>query len=228
MPSASWKLQNTGHDMEHSEKNKSHFLAWDEEYRHVTWGGPRSISMVEEFMSSSSSSRLLDAGCGNGRYSLPLSRKYDVVGIDVSANAISKAQTYIKKSGHDALLLVSTITDLPFSENSFDAVICYGVLQHLLEHERKQTVDEFRRVLKPGALLFFEAFGVEDMRYGGEELEKDTFVRKGGIIYHYFSEKELRSLFSEFETVKLENIRVEKRFKGELYTRHHIRAVLRS
>lgn len=213
--------------MEQLETKKSHFLAWDEEYRHVTWGGPRSISMLGEFISSSTS-RILDAGCGNGRYLLPLSRNYDAVGIDVSATGVSKADAYIRKSGQEASLLVSTITELPFSESSFDAVLCYGVLQHLFENERNQAMSEFKKVLKPGALLFFEAFGVDDMRYGGEEVERDTFVRKGGIIYHYFSETELRLLFNEFEILSLENIKSEKRFKGELYTRHHIRAILRS
>ncbi len=213
--------------MEQSEKNRSHFLAWDEEYRHVTWGGPRSISSLEEYVLSPTS-RILDAGCGNGRYLLPLSRKYDVVGIDVAAAGVSKADAYIKKSGQEASLLVSTITELPFSEGSFDAIICYGVLQHLFENERHQAIREFKKVLKPGALVFFEVFGVGDMRYGGKEVEKGTFVRKGGIIYHYFSENELRSLFSEFEIVSIENVKTEKRFKGALYTRHHIRAVLRS
>lgn len=226
--SVSRQLLSTGLDMEELGKNKSHFLAWDEEYRHVTWGGPRPISMVEDIVPSPSS-RLLDAGCGNGRYLLPLSRKYDnVVGIDVSLNAVSKADAYIKKSGQDATVLVSTITELPFSDNLFDAVLCYGVLQHLFEHERYGAVEEFKRVLNPHGLVFFEAFGIEDMRYGGQEIEKDTFLRKGGIIYHYFSEEEVRSLFNGFEILSLENVKVEKRFKGELYTRHHIRAVLRS
>ena len=213
--------------MEHPQKDKSHFLAWDEEYRHVTWGGPRSISVLDEFLLPPFS-RVLDAGCGNGRYLLPLSRKYDVTGIDVSANAVSRAKTYLRKSVQDVFLLVSSITELPFCDNSFDAVLCYGVLQHLFEDERYHAAGEFRRVLKPDGLLFFEAFGVDDMRYGGEEIEKDTFVRKGGIIYHYFREKEVRSLFSDFEPLRVENIRAEKRFKGELYTRHHIRAVYRS
>ena len=76
-------------------QGKSHFLAWDEEYKHVTWGGPRSISMLEGLISSSS--LILDLGCGNGRFLLPLSRKYTAIGTDVSMTAVQRAREYLKK-----------------------------------------------------------------------------------------------------------------------------------
>jgi ubiquinone/menaquinone biosynthesis C-methylase UbiE len=199
----------------------SHFLAWEEEYRHVVWGGPRSISAVEGTIPPGS--RVLDAGCGNGRYLLPLSRKYDVVGIDVSVNALSKARFYLDRSGQYAECIASTITALPFSDGSFDAVVCYGVLQHLLEKERALAAEELKRVLTPSGSLFIEVFGTDDMRFGGKEIENNTFVRKGGIIYHYFTELELVSLLSGFTRVDMESIRTEKSFRGELYTRHHIK-----
>jgi ubiquinone/menaquinone biosynthesis C-methylase UbiE len=199
----------------------THLLAWDEEYRHVRWGGPRPISAVEG--SIPPGSRVLDAGCGNGRYLLPLSRKYDVVGTDVSLNALLEARSYLDRNGRCAELIVSTITNLPFSDHSFDAVLCYGVLQHLFESERILAVEEFKRLLKPSGILFIEVFGTEDMRFGGQEVESNTFMRKGGVIYHYFTEKELFSLLGGFAQVDLKNIITEKTFRGERHTRHHIK-----
>ncbi len=199
----------------------SHLLAWEEEYRHVVWGGPRSISVVEGTIPPGS--RVLDAGCGNGRYLLPLSRKYNVVGIDISVNALSKARSYLDRSGQRAECIASTITALPFSDRSFDAVVCYGVLQHLLENERALAAQELKRVLKPSGVLFIEVFGTDDMRFGGQEIENNTFVRKGGIVYHYFTELELVSLLSGFTQVDMESIRTEKSFRGEPHTRHHIK-----
>lgn len=199
----------------------SHVLAWDEEYRHVRWGGPRSISAVEENVPPGS--RVLDAGCGNGRYLLPHSKKYDVVGTDVAVNALSEARSYLGRSGRYAECIAATLTALPFSDNSFDAVICYGVMQHLFEIERKLAAEEIKRVLRPSGILFIEVFGTEDMRFGGQEIEHNTFVRKGGIIYHYFTEQELASLLSGFAQVDLKNIRTEKSFNGERHTRHQIK-----
>ncbi|MEZ5335720.1 MAG: class I SAM-dependent methyltransferase [Methanolobus sp.] len=94
-----------------------------------------------------------------------------------------------------AEFLVSSITSNPFSDNSFDAVLCLGVMQHLLEDERQEAVSEIKRVMKKGAVLVMEVFGTEDMRYGGEEIEKNTFSRKSGIIYHYFTQEELKNCF---------------------------------
>ncbi len=209
--------------------SKSHFLAWDEEYKHMTWGGPRSISMLEGLISPSA--RVLDLGCGNGRFLLPLSRKYESLGTDVSLTAVKRAQTYISKNNIDdekkVELLVSSITCLPFSDDSFDAVICFGVLQHLLETERKEAISEIKRVMRSGAVLVIEVFGTEDMRYGGDAIEKDTFRRKSGIIYHYFTQDEIRSLLHGFDIVEIKDQISEKKFHGTIHRRHHIKVIAR-
>ena len=201
------------------------YRAWEEEYRHVSWGGPRPVSAVEKVLAPGS--RLLDAGCGNGRYLLPLSKKYDAVGTDISVNALLRARDYLEKSSQVAGCVASSITHLPFSDHSFDAVICYGVLQHLFGNERLLAVEELTRVLRPHGSIFFEVFGTDDMRFGGDEVEKNTFRRKGGIIYHYFTEKELESLFAGFDIEEIRSVKTEKRFRGELYTRHHIKGIVR-
>ena len=85
---------------------------------------------------------------------------------------------------------------LPFKPQSFDGILCYGVLQHLFSGERKSAVKEFNRVLRKGGFVFFEAFGCEDMRCGGEPsipFEERTFARQNGIIYHYFTKGEVRN-----------------------------------
>ncbi|WP_340820117.1 class I SAM-dependent methyltransferase [Methanolobus sp. WCC4] len=204
---------------------KSHFLAWEEEYKHVTWGGPRSISMLEGLVSPSS--RVLDLGCGNGRFLLPLSKKYESIGTDVSATAVHRARSYLFKNKSQAECLVSSITSLPFSDNSFDVILCLGVLQHLLEDERKTAISEIKRVMADNAVLVLEVFGTEDMRYGGEAIEKDTFRRKSGIIYHYFTQEEISSLLSGFEIMEMKDIVSEKMFSGKPHRRHQIRAIAR-
>ncbi|MDK2833374.1 MAG: hypothetical protein PWR29_1341 [Methanolobus sp.] len=200
---------------------RSHILVWDEEYRHVRWGGPRPVSDVEKEVLPGS--LVLDAGCGNGRYMLPLSRIYNVVGVDVARNALSEARSYLARSDRHAECIASTLTALPFSDNSFEAVVCYGVMQHLFESERRLAVEEIKRVLKPSGILFIEVFGTDDMRFGGREAEHNTFVRKGGIIYHYFTEQELASLLGGFVQVDLQSIKTEKTFNGELHIRHLIK-----
>ncbi|HET8686086.1 MAG TPA: class I SAM-dependent methyltransferase, partial [Methanosarcina sp.] len=96
--------------------------------------------------------------------------------------------------------------------------------------ERKSAVKEFRQILREGGFVFFEAFGCEDMRCGGETsipFEEKTFARQNGIIYHYLTEDEVRTLFKGFEIIGLEDIIKEKTFRGEAYRRHLIKGVFR-
>ncbi|HJH32379.1 MAG TPA: class I SAM-dependent methyltransferase [Methanosarcinaceae archaeon] len=209
----------------HHPTPKSQLLAWEQEYTHITWGGPRSTRTVRDHLLEGS--RVLDAGCGNGRHLLPLSRRYCTVGIDISKTALVASGTYLEKSGQHSEHLVSSVTELPFDNDSFGGIVCYGVLQHLFAGERRAAVSEFKRVLSPGGFLFFEAFGVDDMRYGGTEVEPDTFLRKNGVIYHYFTKEEVSSLLRGFEIIKLENARSEKKFRGEIHSRHMIKVVAR-
>lgn len=210
----------------------AHFLAWDKEYAHLQWGGPNSIAQVKEYLPEGSG--LLDAGSGNGRYLKELAKYYRAVGADVSFTALQSSRTRLAKSRFAAEHVAASIHTLPFRPGSFDAVLCYGVLQHLFQSERNVAVREFKRVLRKGGLVFFEAFGSEDMRYGGEPAgpagepaEKNTFLRQTGIIYHYFTEDEILSLFEGFEVLDFQEVKREKKFRGEVYLRQQFRGIFR-
>lgn len=199
-----------------------HLKAWNTEYQSSTWKGPYSLHFLDRHFKKG---RVLDAGCGSGRYTLPLRmRDVEVVGIDVSLNALRMASERSEVHSLDINLLASNICQMPFSDASFDAVLCYGVLQHLLSEERALAIGEFKRILKKEGLLFLEVLGKDDMRYGGRQVEPSTFLRKSGVIYHYFTNEELGDLLKEFSYQLFES-RKEKRFNGKSYTRHMINVV---
>ncbi len=204
---------------------KPHFDAWEEEHRHVRWTGARNLPEIKSYLRDNS--KILDVGCGKGRYCLPLSKDYELYGTDISITALRSFRE--KAESRDLLLPLfhSSATHIPFKNRFFDAAICTGVLQHLLENERREAASEITRTLKPGGLLFFEAFGIDDFRYGGEEVELHTFARKNGIIYHYFTKEELEELFSDFEFIDIKEKKREKNFHGKKYSRHSISFVAR-
>ncbi len=206
-------------------RDMQHLHAWETEHAHARWGGAVPIENIASKLIPGA--RVLDAGCGKGRYLLPFSKQFICTGLDVSFTALKTCRDSLRKRSRDAGTVLSTMTHMPFKADSFDSILCHGVLQHLLEKERTEAINEVQRVLVPGGLLFLEVFGVDDMRYGGEEAEPHTFRRNSGIIYHYFSKGELEKLFRDMEVVELTERRYEKKFKGQAYTRHMIQATIR-
>jgi SAM-dependent methyltransferase len=207
---------------------KNHFLAWDREYAHLKWGGPAPVQNIQAYLPPGS--KVLDAGSGNGRYLGELSRRYSAIGIDISLTALNGSRTQLARSERFAEHIGANISDLPFKAQVFDGILCYGVLQHLFKEERESTVKEFGHILRKGGFIFFEAFGCKDMRCGGKTsipFEERTFARQNGIIYHYFTKEEVKTLFKRFEIIELENVIKEKNFKGKAYRRHLVKGIFR-
>lgn len=193
----------------------SHITAWKAEYGKSIWRGPYSIEPVNTFVGREA--RVLDAGCGSGKMSVPLSRAgYQVVAMDVVKGGLDEMRdSGIERVQGDARML-------PFKDGSFGAVVCYDVLQHLLEAERARAMDEAYRVLAPGGYVFLENFGRNDMRYGGTEIEPHTFRRQSGIIYHYFTEGETEGLLARFQSSRVESAVTRKVFRGTEHLRHRV------
>ncbi|MCL4352885.1 class I SAM-dependent methyltransferase, partial [Patescibacteria group bacterium] len=51
--------------------------------------------------------------------------------------------------------IVSDITTIPLPDNSFDAILCTEVLEHIVEP--REAIEEFSRILKKGGLLIVTA-----------------------------------------------------------------------
>jgi len=194
----------------------SHLKAWEDEYTRTSWRGPYDIGPMREYLRKGA--RVLDVGCGNGKMLVPLVRAgFDAIGLDFSRGAL------LTIAGQKAVQ--GDARNLPFKGSAFEAAVCYDVLQHLLEGEREAAIREVHRVLAPGGLVFVQVFGKKDMRYGGTLVEPDTFRRRTGIVYHYFSEDEVRSMLSAFTLLRIESAISRKAFHGEEFTRHKIIAL---
>lgn len=102
---------------------------------------------------------VLDAGCGYGQWTLPLTEmNVQVSSCDISPLRIDLLKDLAKSLGVTNLdLKVSGIDNLPYADASFDAVFCYGVI--FLTPWRK-SLAELTRVLKPGGKLYVNANGL--------------------------------------------------------------------
>lgn len=107
--------------------------------------------------------KCLDAGCGGGRYVVAMAQcGADVVGVDISKSAIQNANKRIFSRGLEkkASVKVASVLDLPFEDNTFDYIVCSGVIHHT--PDPRKAFAELTRVLKPGGTLWLSVYG----RYG--------------------------------------------------------------
>jgi len=205
----------------------SHLKAWNTEHLRGIWKGPYSLDFLDRHVTPPA--RILDAGCGVGRYTIPLAmREYDVTGVDISLFAITELNNARLRRNMQMGLAAVDIYHLSFRDNTFDAVVAFGVLQHLLEDERSAALSEFARVLVPGGTLVIEVLGREDMRMGGREVETATFLRSTGSVYHYFDQDDIKDIFSGLEIIDIKENKVIKNIAGKDYTRHMISVAARS
>jgi ubiquinone/menaquinone biosynthesis C-methylase UbiE len=105
--------------------------------------------------------RILDLGCGTGRFTAPLARRFSihVCGLDVSANMLAVANETL--ADLPATLVRASAEALPFREGQFDAILISMVLHHI--RLRPHALDESRRVLRRGSPLLVRTSSVETM-----------------------------------------------------------------
>jgi ubiquinone/menaquinone biosynthesis C-methylase UbiE len=81
---------------------------------------------------------LLDVGCGR-REVLDAAKSIGVIGVGIES---------IPELCDDETVFHGNACDLIFTDNSFDYVTCYDVLEHLVPGDEQKALDEFKRVCR--------------------------------------------------------------------------------
>lgn len=114
--------------------------------------------------------RLLEVGCGNGRdASYFASEGMRVLALDPQAEAIEAARR--RYSSHQLTFLTGTVSEIPDSSNSFDAVYSRFCLHAMVPEEEDEFLARSVDLLKPNGSLFIECRSVND-----------PLARKGEVI----------------------------------------------
>jgi ubiquinone/menaquinone biosynthesis C-methylase UbiE len=108
--------------------------------------------------------KILDCGCGPGSITMDFAELVapeQVVGIDIETVQIEKAKM-LKETRKlpNVKFQVADLNDLPFNDNTFDAVFTHGVIEYF--KNPIHAFKEIRRVLKQGGV-----FGTRHGDWGG-------------------------------------------------------------
>jgi len=159
---------------------------------------------VSRFLNSlPADSNVLDIGCGNGK-NFTARNDINMIGIDLTENFV----TICKAKGYN--VCCASMTSLPFEDNTFDAFIAVASYHHLdNDYDRKRTLDEMYRVLKPNGKGLIVVWAMEQSKlnsFGKEEgkmkfhfTKSDEFVEwkspTGKVYnryYHIYREGDLK------------------------------------
>lgn len=112
----------------------------------------RVVSRLED-LGHRAGGRALDFGCGAGRLSLALRRRFDeVVGVDFSAPMLERARA-LDPEGSVSWVLNEREDLSLFDDASFDLAYSSLVLQHIPTPDALRYVSELVRVVRPGGVL---------------------------------------------------------------------------
>jgi malonyl-CoA O-methyltransferase len=137
------------------------------------------VQVLLKFFGGLSGRKVLDIGCGKGRFAKVLLEKHpaaEIWGLDISEEMLRFVPAGIQtKSG--------SMTDLPFADAMFDCAYATESLEHAVDIER--AVKEMCRVVKPGGRIVIIDKNAE--HWG--ELKTPAWER-------WFTQDELRNLLA--------------------------------
>jgi ubiquinone/menaquinone biosynthesis C-methylase UbiE len=105
------------------------------------------VKLIQEFFGALTGKRVIDIGCGKGRYARVLlsdNPNCEFWGLDISSEMLK----FVPPGIHTR---AGSMTELPFPDEHFDCAYATESLEHAVEIER--AVTEMCRVVKPGGRL---------------------------------------------------------------------------
>lgn len=172
-------------------------LIWGKGY--MAPGGPGNVAKLLDGLETHGK-RILDIGCGIGGPAFEMARTHgaNVVGIDLEAPLIARAQESAMALGLDERCSFQTVEagPLPFPDESFDIVISSGAFTQI--KDKAGILGEAYRVLRPGGYLscydwlkpdgeysddMHYWFKLEELTYALDTLEgyRDQFANTGFV-----------------------------------------------
>ena len=135
-----------------------HRFAWADDLLNAEPIGARIDFIVAELgrRGVAPPARLLDAGCGTGRYAIDLAgRGFAVTGVDRSAELVDIARAKNPRDG-GVEFSVANLQDFE-APGRFAAVLCRGVLNDIIaEADRATIFRRFAQWLSPGGVLLLD------------------------------------------------------------------------
>ena len=147
----------------------------------------RIMKIILYHIGDDKTAKILDAGCGIGKLTLPLIEfGYDAIGIDYDPRLIDKVHDEVPEHKHrfkemDARHLV-------YPDKTFSFYLSPGVVEHFQDTDQDRILVEAKRVLKDnGKLLLIVPYmnTVKKIKASRIQSDQDFIHKRGGKFYQY-------------------------------------------
>ncbi|HEX7364214.1 MAG TPA: class I SAM-dependent methyltransferase [Dehalococcoidia bacterium] len=170
----------------------------------------RFTTELEEMANRWHGGRLLNIGCAHGPDFIPFKDRFELWGVDFSAQMLKLAQKYAAKYSLKVRLDLADAVSLPYADGSFDCAIAVAIYHNIEGAEqRRKALSELKRVLKPGGEAFITAWNKWQPRFWLQGKEVSIpWKSRNKIHYRYYylySYPELISALAQtgFEIIKM-------------------------
>ncbi len=132
------------------------------------------MKYITKYLKKFKNAKIIDIGAGTGKYSIELANKgYDVTAVELVKHNL---MTIKKNSTKVNTILGNAINLKKIKDNSYDIVILFGPMYHLISEENKiKALNEAKRILKPDGYIFIS-----------------YYMNEYAIIKHGFMEKKIK------------------------------------
>lgn len=155
--------------------------------------------------------KFLDLGCGLGRHSIFFAEnEFNVFSMDLSDYGINHLKNWAEKENLNLNYHVGDMLSLPYESNFFDCIMAYNVIYHTDTQGLIKTIDEIKRILKPGGELFITLISKRTWSWQNKEkykqIDDNTILRdedetEKNVPHLFVDIDDIREFFKDFEFV---------------------------
>ncbi len=171
---------------------------WEEAFqdKQEMWGLTPATSAIvtKDLFVENNVKNILIPGIGYGRNAqLFLENGMNVTGIEISKTAIDLAG---KHFGNKLNIHHGSVTEMPFDNNLYDGIFCYGLLYLLNKAERQKLIRDCYNQLVENGIMVFTAITKQAHTYGqGTRIGKDRFEMFSGVKIFFYDQETINEEF---------------------------------
>lgn len=173
---------------------------WEEAFKdkQEMWGlnPAKSTVITKDFFVEQKVKSVLIPGIGYGRNAqIFRDNGMTVTGIEISETAIELGK---KHFGNEMKIYHGSVTEMPFDNNLYDGIFCYGLIYLLDKSERTKLIQDCYNQLTGNGFMVFTAITKQAVTYGrGTNIGKDRFEMFGGVQLFFYDRETIAEEFGK-------------------------------